>query len=464
MNSPTILHPRLRQWLALVLLAALVMETGCRTSKPQIVRSFRSGQVGNRKLMVFMDGTANTFESRTNVRRLFDLVTAQERPDILAYYIEGVGTDSRRITGGMFGAGFSERVLGAATWISTNYQGGDSIQIFGFSRGAYEAMELSAFVGITGIPMPKDSQHAPPRTEYPPIVRSWYADFRKAAAGHKSEKARLGTNRLHMEQRIVRLPSATIATNHVHIDVLGIWDSVEALGFRDFLRTAFGSDAKAEERRQLGHPSHYIDLGPHVKHCFYALSLDERRQSFMPEIPDHAAGEPGSYEFVWFAGDHSDIGGGHTNNKELAGYSFNWMLQRIEALQLPPESAFPPFKAYERVDGRRHDLSLESRLMRPMRKRVRGEVFNDPHLSKIDGQTTVHPVRSAGWKMQIHESVLARMQQPKDEAVNSLESLIQDESHDGRHTYVPRPFRKDGGWVTESLTTNDIANRFPIAR
>jgi uncharacterized protein (DUF2235 family) len=447
-----------------VLLAVLLLETGCRTSKPQIVRSIRSGQVNHRKLMVFMDGTANTFESRTNIRRLFDLVTAQESPDVLAYYIEGVGTDSHRITGGMFGVGFSERVRDAATWISQNYQNGDSIFVFGFSRGAYEAMELSAFVGITGLPTTKDSRHSIQQSDHPRIIRSWYEDFRNAAAEHKAEKARFGTNRLHMEQRLVRRPSSNVGTNHVHIDVLGIWDSVEALGFIDFLPTAFGSGPKAEQRRQLGHRSHYIDLGPHVKHCFYALSLDERRQSFMPELPDHAAGEPGSYEFVWFAGDHSDIGGGHANSKELAGYSFNWMLQRINALQFPKGLAFPAFNAHQASDGRRHDLSLESRLMRPMRKRVRGEVFTDPTVSKEDNHTTVHPVRSAGWKMQVHESVLLRMQEPRDEAVGSRESHLLDESRDGYGSYVPWPFREKGGWVDHSLTPTEIQSRFPIVR
>lgn len=59
------------------------------------------------------------------------------RPVQIAKYIHGVG-DSRnpihRIIGGAFGAGIIARIVRGYTFISRNYEDGDSIILVGFSR------------------------------------------------------------------------------------------------------------------------------------------------------------------------------------------------------------------------------------------------------------------------------------------------------------------------------------------
>ncbi len=77
---------------------------------------------------------------------------------------------------------------------------------------------------------------------------------------------------------------------------------------------------------------HDPDLPNIVDHCFHALALDERRDTFRPTRA------PKGYE-VWFRGAHSDIGGGN-NNPGLNAITLKWMLCKASAVGLPitPES------------------------------------------------------------------------------------------------------------------------------
>ncbi len=77
---------------------------------------------------------------------------------------------------------------------------------------------------------------------------------------------------------------------------------------------------------------HDPDLPNIVDHCFHALALDERRDTFRPTRA------PAGYE-VWFRGAHSDIGGGN-NNPGLNAIPLKWMLCKASAVGLPinPES------------------------------------------------------------------------------------------------------------------------------
>jgi hypothetical protein len=64
-----------------------------------------------------------------------------------------------------------------------------------------------------------------------------------------------------------------------------------------------------------------------VSHCFHALALDERRRTFM------VTRVSGAYE-VWFAGVHSDIGGGN-GNRGLNDVSLRWMALKAQEAGLP---------------------------------------------------------------------------------------------------------------------------------
>src|SRR5258707_15803975 len=89
-----------------------------------------------KRLGLFLDGTWNTLNNNTNVWRLKSLTTLSA--DQYVYYSQGVGTrrgESAR--GGITGYGIDEEIVDAYAWLIQNFEDGDEIFIFGFSRGAY---------------------------------------------------------------------------------------------------------------------------------------------------------------------------------------------------------------------------------------------------------------------------------------------------------------------------------------
>jgi len=88
-----------------------------------------------KNIILLSDGTGNAASKvwRTNVWRTFESIDLSQ-PDQVAFYADGVGTSSFKplaIIGGMFGHGLRNNVI-----ICRNYQPGDRIYGFGFSRGA----------------------------------------------------------------------------------------------------------------------------------------------------------------------------------------------------------------------------------------------------------------------------------------------------------------------------------------
>ena len=115
----------------------------------------------SKTLVVFCDGTWNRPDEMsngrpcpTNVLRLFEATLPEGtdgRPQII-HYVEGVGTrKDERLLGGVFGAGISENIKNAYAFIVSNYQPGDRIFLFGFSRGAYTARSIAGLIRNMGI-------------------------------------------------------------------------------------------------------------------------------------------------------------------------------------------------------------------------------------------------------------------------------------------------------------------------
>ena len=93
-----------------------------------------------KRITVFLDGTWNTVNDNTNVWRLKSLLASAGKDGLeqRAYYHRGVGTTyGSRARGGMFGYGLNEEIIRAYEWLIENYDPGDELFIFGFSRGAY---------------------------------------------------------------------------------------------------------------------------------------------------------------------------------------------------------------------------------------------------------------------------------------------------------------------------------------
>jgi uncharacterized protein (DUF2235 family) len=78
---------------------------------------------------------------------------------------------------------------------------------------------------------------------------------------------------------------------------------------------------------------------PHVPYARQALSIDENRHVFAPEIWDESeetaeAKARGRIKQVWFPGVHSDIGGGYRDTA-LSDLALEWMVHEATALEHP---------------------------------------------------------------------------------------------------------------------------------
>ncbi len=261
-----------------------------------------------KKIILCADGTWNTppgitdAGGGTNVWKLYCAVP--DTPDQLKFYDSGVGTSGspiEHLAGGATGQGLFEKIQDLYSFLSHVYDPGDSIYLFGFSRGAFTARSVGGMIAGFGVPTVNLSNLT--TTEIFAAYRLTDHDKRKAA-------------KLDLTTRYGLEP--------VDIAMVGVWDTVGALGIPGGLFQSF-------DEKQYG----FLDttLSDCVKHGYHAVSIDERRSSFQPTLwtnPD------GSYrnndarcEQVWFAGVHCDVGGGYADG-QLADITLGWMMQKAK--------------------------------------------------------------------------------------------------------------------------------------
>src|SRR5277367_126053 len=99
------------------------------------------------------DGTWDSSTSHTNVYKLYKaLITSASQVPL---YDDGVGASANpilKIVGGAFGTGLFQKIKDGYTKIAHIYEPGDSIFLFGFSRGAYTARSLAGMILACGLP------------------------------------------------------------------------------------------------------------------------------------------------------------------------------------------------------------------------------------------------------------------------------------------------------------------------
>jgi uncharacterized protein (DUF2235 family) len=263
-----------------------------------------------KRLVVCCDGTWNTADqpSPTNVCKLRDAV----RPGVLddgveqrVYYDAGVGTGRfDRVLGGAFGVGLSRNVKQAYMFLVEHFDPGDELFLFGFSRGAYtvrSVVGLARNVGILrrGLESKLD------------VAYELYRD-RDRSTHPRGEEARLFRDSFSHDTRVA---------------CLGVWDTVGALGIP--------VDAPGLHLVNDYFKFHDVRLSTHVDHAFQALAIDEQRKPFAPALWEQQPEGRGrqTLEQVWFAGVHTDVGGGYPESG-LSDITLRWMLARAAACGL----------------------------------------------------------------------------------------------------------------------------------
>jgi uncharacterized protein (DUF2235 family) len=102
------------------------------------------------------------------------------------------------------------------------------------------------------------------------------------------------------------------------VKFLGVFDTVAATrGSLDFSADTFPASAIVFENNILA---------PHIDRALHLVALDEQRLLFQPTLFNHDL----RVKEVWFAGSHSDIGGGYSSDG-LSDICLQFMLDNIDA-------------------------------------------------------------------------------------------------------------------------------------
>ncbi len=100
-----------------------------------------------KRLIVCCDGTWQQLNSNypSNVIKIAQAVKSSASDGVpqIVFYDEGIGVESHKLLGGVTGLGIDENIQDAYRFLCLNYEHGDEIYLFGFSRGAYTVRSLT---------------------------------------------------------------------------------------------------------------------------------------------------------------------------------------------------------------------------------------------------------------------------------------------------------------------------------
>ncbi len=307
-----------------------------------------------RNIGIFSDGTGQAGGANpinwTNVYRLFMATREADPAGQICFYDPGLGSnpDEGEIRGPFrrfkdllaqaTGYGITDNIIDCYAALLCAYRPGDRIFLFGFSRGAYTVRSLGGVLALCGVP-----------GGFAEVTR-WDGFSEAIKAEEVRALATSAVKDVYMIEDAAARAGAATAFRQRHDTqpappfFVGVWDTVRALGF-----PGIGSLPGR-------HKFHDAILNRQVAHGRHVLAIDENRQVFAPELWDEREAPPGQIRQVWFAGVHTDIGGGYGLQMGLSDLSLGWMIAEARAIA-HPLIVEPRLIAELRPDalGRQHD-------------------------------------------------------------------------------------------------------------
>jgi len=283
-----------------------------------------TGSAGAKDIVVLCDGTANQVNilSQTNVLRLARLLqkTGGDRRQVV-YYDPGLGTEGapgaltpfgRWVTKGLglvFGYGLKKNLSDAYAFLVQHYEPGDRIYIFGFSRGAYTARALTGLLQRVGLLERGCDNLIPYAIRYFQKRDDHQLNFFKQRFSRTYHLAWRDVVPDIAEIPALKEKASRPSRGVIPVHFLGVWDTVKSIGTL---------------RSQVTLPD--TDWLPNMINGRHAVALDEKRSQYRPELwgSDTDSGHAerlkekrfqtclhADVETMWFAGVHSDVGGGY---------------------------------------------------------------------------------------------------------------------------------------------------------
>lgn len=255
-----------------------------------------------KNIVLCFDGTGDwAATDTTNVMKIFKRLNGESQ---ITYYTGGVGTLGNPIALSPTRRAFlklldlatatslRDKVLDGYTFLMGNYEEGDKIFLFGFSRGAFTARLLAAVIHNFGLLRAEHENLAPYLWQTIDQFDS-FDDFKRDSARLKEDFSKQPYPTIHF---------------------MGLFDTVSSVGVFERFKV---------------YP--YTDKNPSVKTIRHAVSQDEQRNCF-PElliIPDG-----NDVSEIWFPGVHRDIGGGADDHPGLSNQTLNWIVAEAKAAGL----------------------------------------------------------------------------------------------------------------------------------
>jgi uncharacterized protein (DUF2235 family) len=280
-----------------------------------------------KNIVVCLDGTGNEIgKNMSNVLKLYRMLEKNEKQ--VVYYDPGIGTLGQRKTWGRLfqaakgflglatGYGLDDDVLDAYRFVASTYEDGDHIYLLGFSRGAYSVRVLAGFMYLLGMLRPDQLN---------------YVGY--ALAAYK--RAGLDNEDLSVAWHFKKV----VGGRSVPIKFVGVWDTVASVIVPRPDRLYVPSFEKLPYTRQ----NQSVEVFRH------AMAIDEFRRMFRvrdwienQEFKPHNFAKPKQQDFrqVWFAGCHSDVGGGYPEDESgLSKYPLRWMIREAKRYGLKVNTA-----------------------------------------------------------------------------------------------------------------------------
>ena len=292
-----------------------------------------------KRIVICADGTWNDPEDEhpTNVLRMARAIRPDDQDGLqqVVFYDWGVGSYHARIRGGVAGLGLMKNVQDCYRFIVQNYDQGDELFLFGYSRGAYTVRALAGFLNKCGILGRGSADKIPEAFRF----------YKKRRVKPTSDEATEWRRGHEIEKR-------------GEVRFLGVWDTVGTLGIPTRV-LAF------VDEQDLFYDG---ELGSRVLTARHAVAIDEKREDFAPTLWDAKVGADVDIKQVWFAGVHSDVGGGSgpKGGQLLSDVALAWMAAEASACGLALEghlhgrtrglhraAAHRSYKSFWRVLGKR---------------------------------------------------------------------------------------------------------------
>ncbi|KAJ5388226.1 hypothetical protein N7509_010767 [Penicillium cosmopolitanum] len=212
-----------------------------------------------------VSGKKNIPSNVTRLCRSLNSIGTDENGDKwqqIVWYDSGVGTTALPMGDaieGAIGKGLEGNVIEAYNFCVLNYNPGDKIMCFGFSRGAYTARTIAGLISDIGICHKRDLNKFP----------DLWAVYKNIKHGKHENQGAKGD---FVYQKPPQGDWAQEGSREV--EVVGVYDTVGSLGMPEVLGIKLPSNDGW----------HNVGLSPNIKNAFQALALDEHRNAFSPAV------------------------------------------------------------------------------------------------------------------------------------------------------------------------------------